>query len=810
MPKEDEGAGSPSGPGYTPEEIQRMAQYTELGGGFGRGRFEDDEGAELYESSFVLLERIKPKEKTVDTEKLKEAGENFDSALAYDIETMLSNYADLYSPADWELKRELGDLSRTVRRFERRIKSLERAKVTDARLDVAKSAYEKLKWAEGIETVLAGCMISTATYYAEEVHLANIPKVKVTGELAQAAFFKDLEGLDTKEHSEYLVSRDEIIKMQDDAMQISLMIGAVHQTEHENINNVSDASPLVPVKTPRERKEMALTSAQRKFIVEAFATRYEEDVKNEKGEVIHGKGEIITTGWVDPRTGKAYPVPVEIMNYFCMDKLTDTNRRRLLALMTSAVRMGALDKINSGEDSAVVANTVRTNAYGMVERDYFSPNHFQDTKERYANITVRSIIAKHLGDMSGGELGWGWYYEKTNWSDLKDWEKEMFAKSKEVEIVDVNGVKTSHEYVVLRVSKLGSIFSVDDIPSPFFPERHVADYQANVESTSEMMWGLADMFRREVRYHRPDWSPSLEEYCSWNPYLKEQVDSLFSGAYEAKISRNGVTFGAMDERLKKYMRQYKRAWPTWVTINGKPYAIPLFYPPVWYSLNVYRSMGDGGKDVSEVPSEMERMWEGRKLSEIDYRKFSDQVTDWKNVNGAQLARVLVLLFLSYKFSREGQQAYETYFTKVFDSKAFTDWEKRWRLGGRGEDAIAGILGLLSFAPFSTKVVLEKEELGKLGDPVATTSQKLALRTALDRSLATMELNAMYQPETKGTKKAGLKNLRGALGIMHRFYGNIETDWMLKSTLQTHDDLRQTEVNVGRDIDQVFKNNDVRI
>lgn len=835
----------PLPPGVIPEDmLRKMAEAGQNMEIPGFGYQLEDDGSDLHTCALVILEKTKKDEKKeLLPEKLDEYARNFDNALAIDIDNMLSNFAELYNPSDWELSTQLGNLKRIRRKFERRIQVIEGGKregeiVENHSLDVLKGVYEKLLWAEGVEKNIAGCMISTATYFAEEDRLANIPKIKVTVEDKQKAYAEKLPGLETYKKVESLLSRSEVIKMQDDAMQITLMAAAVHQTEYENIHDVSTENPLIPVSNPRDRKEMALTRDQRALITEVFATRYNNDVLNDRGQVLHKKGDVITTVWIDPITGRGHQVPQEILQYFCMDKTSDDNKKRYMALMVSMVSMGALDRLNNlkdGETAVTIAQEIRNSAEKLL-KEYYSPISRFDIKEVYANVAVRTIISQHLGDLSGGELGWGWKYEKTDWNRLEDWEKKIFEKCKEEEWVNIKGSIVKKEYVTLRVSDLGSIYAVDDIPSPMFPERHVADYQANVESTAELMWGLSDRFRREVRYHRPDWSPPLADYLVFNPFLREQVNDLLGEKlpdgsygickYANKLSREGYPFkkdgqdkdgkdlegttNGMDNRLLDYIRKYQRAWPTWVTIGGRECAIPLFYPTAWYSLNIWRSVGGSGKKAAEEPSIWERFWEGKKLSQVDYGKYAEHFTDWKNVNGAQLARVLVLLFLSYKFSRMAGGAYETYLTKIFDGKTFTDWEKRWRLGGRGEDVIGGILGLLTFSPFSTKVLIDKIGLGELVDDGTPGGEKTITRKAVDDALATTELNAMYIPKSKGTSKNALINMRGALGMFTRFHGLINYDWALKAALQTKNDKDKTWIEVNKDTDMVLRMNKIKV
>ena len=80
--------------------------------------------------------------------------------------------------------------------------------------------------------------------------------------------------------------------------------------------------------------------------------------------------------------------------------------------------------------------------------------------------------------------------------------------------------------------------------------------------------------------------------------------------------------------------------------------------------------------------------------------------------------------------------------------------------------------------------------------------------ANDLSMATLELNAMNLPRTKGTSKKGLQNLRGALGAFTRFYANVQTDWEIKAAKQTSSDRRKTLIEVNSDLSQVYKENSV--
>lgn len=778
----------PAAAGMDPEEIRRriMAAAAGVGEGIGLGYGPppEDEGVDLQTSIYLILQGTRVNaEGPPPPEALREFGENFDSALAYEIEGILEDYRRLYTPSDWELETKIDGIVRARRKFERRLTRLEEGGVQGPQVEFIREATKKLLWAEGTVIVLAGNMISTATYYAEEDRLANIPKIKVTGREMNIMFHENLAGYETVALSEELINRHEIVEMQADAQEITLMVAAVQQMEYERpLENAT------PVTNPRERERMVLDQRQIDLITQVFATRDDQ-------------GEIRMVDWVDPRTGNHHPVPEEILNYFCMDVTSEHNKRYFFALMTSMVNVGALNRLANGQNPATIGQLVRDRAQRILE-NADTNRVFGDMRERYAHLISRTLVAMHLGNLSAGELGWGWVYQKTKWEDLEDWEKQFFARARYSEV--------GTDYVNLRVSELGSIYSVDDIPSPLYPERHNTDYSANFETASEIYWGPADEFRRRSRYERPDWSPTLDEYMTHNPYIRDLVNQVLDGRYENKNANiKGRKFGKMDERLKSYIKKYVRVWPTWVTVNGKSYAIPLFYPPAWYSLNFWRSIGDNAKKPAESPSIQERMWEGLRISKINFNNYSDHVTDWKNVNGAQMARFLVLYFLSFRFARPANAAYETYMMKLMDINTLKDWEKRTRLSGRAEDVINGFLGMLLIAPFAAKTIADKTGVAGLADP-DLIGGKPAIMSAFEEGMATIINNALYAPKTKGLSKKALKNFNGTFAMFLDFYGEVNLDWALKSTAQTYTDQRDVKRQIAQRYATVVSNNGVTI
>ncbi len=839
----------PGQEGFTPQQQQELAALMELGLS-GLMAAPDEEGASLGGITAAILEETK-RGREMSPERLQQLEEGFDHGLAVDVNSILENYDRLYYPSEWELETQLKNMSSVKTRLERRIQTFEKKKEISesGTLTSLRRIYKKVLWAQGIETVLAGGMISTATYYAGEERIKNIPKIKITGKDNMQAYHETLSGLVTEEIKEGVVNREVIVQMQDTAMEASYLVAmGLHQRSAEL--TVSDT----PATEPRQREKMYIDKPTRDFMEDVFAARdikLVPDPEDPEGKKMkredHG---IIKVNWVDPNTGKSHEVSKDIINYFSLQDNTEGGRRMYINLMTAFVYMDAINRFNKGEDPIKLAKKIRDEAYSLQDNAY-SVGMYTDTKELYANIITRAMISKHLGDMSAGELGWGWVYEVATYEeDLFDAgadgggvEQVMFKKcavtfdqltKKQQEDVekrrDIEAKQgkqwkdlKDYHYVVVRVSEIGSIYNADDIPSPFYPERYVEEYQARAESASEVYKGLADSFRRLTRYYPPDWSPPIQEFCANNPVMLQWVDYLVNDKYAGRPERRGAKpYGKKDYRVTRYMAKYARAWPTWVTVNGKPYAVPMFYPPAWYSLNFWRSLGhsykkkdDGtmeskyGGKMSEVPSLHERFMERNKLSKVDFTQYSDQVVDWSNVNRAQLARGLVVLFLSNQFSSDGSNQFGNFVARPLNINTLKDWDKRMaRLGVRGEDVVAGVTGMLTFVPIAVKLIAEKSGVGQLGDPKlkANQTRRQEIEKSYRDAIASMKLNAFYLPKSKGLSKTAIQNFNNTYSMVIDTYAKIEMDWQIKAAAQNQSDLLDEAVPFQEDMAAILKMN----
>lgn len=822
----------------SPEQMAQMAANNAFEGMFPQFVNPEDEGADLHGMVYTILEKTQ-KNKEVEGDKLKELGKNFDNALVGEIDTVLVSFKDLYPTSDWELETQLKSLNKLTKKVERRIQPLleevlEKGGGLDKKTTFLLSVYKKLIWAEGMTKILAGEMISVATYFAGEKRIQNMPNIKITQDDYQKACHDRLEGLPIETRSDFLVNREEVVAMQDDAFTLSLMVAAVQQREPET--HVSD-SVISPAISPRERERMFLDDKTRQLIEEIFAARNED-------------GNIIYVNWMDPKTGNTYEVAKEILNYFCMSNVSSDNKRKYYALMTSAVALKALDELNLGkEDPVAIAKKVRERADKILET-YYLQKAFGGTTEKYASMAVQAIVAMHLGNMSSGDLGWGWAYEVAAWEELEKIEQEEFEKCK-VGFTDLTDAQQKEfllrkeaeekagkkwlepiSYVVLRVKDKGSVYSSDDTPSPFFPEDYVAEYQSRSETTSEVYWGLADEFRRMTRYHRPDWCPPIEKYLANNQYVSQLTNKLLNGTLgneilkEAVKDEDEVRYGDVDYRIINYINKYKRAWPTWVTLDGKPYSIPLFFPPAWYSLNFWRSLGaelvtetqDGNeivvgtkaKKAVEAPSLWEKFNEGLRLSKVNFLGYSEHATDWDNVNRVQLGRGLVLLFLSNQFSGDAAQAFGNFVTRPLNINTLKDWDKRMgRLGVRGENVIAGITGMLTFVPFAVKLIAEETGVGQLAD-LNVVNGRVAINLKYEKAISKLKLNASYLAKTKGLSKTAVTNFNKTYAMLVDFYSRIQLDWSLRATTQTRLDQIRIEKASEKSFEEVYKINKINI
>jgi hypothetical protein len=362
-----------------------------------------------------------------------------------------------------------------------------------------------------------------------------------------------------------------------------------------------------------------------------------------------------------------------------------------------------------------------------------------------------------------------------------------------------------------------------------------------------------------ARYFRPDWNPwntmGHKEDLINNPLMKEDLinnplmnklvtDLLVNRSYEKSIARDGSPYGEMDYRMWNFIKENARPWRTWVNIKvpqttnkeGKiipahevPYAIPLFFPPAWYSLNFWRSLGatsekikkpDGtetdeikynfGGKTPEVPSLLEKFWEGLRLDEVDFSQYSDQSTDWDNVNRVQLAKGLVMMFLSYNFSSEGANAYGNFMARPLNINTLKDWEKRMgRLGVRGENVVAGITGMLTYLPFAIKVIAEQTGVAALADPsIGSPSERLKIYLKYQRSISKLKINSSYLAKTKGVNKTALVNFNKTYSMFADFYSRIDLDWALKAQIQNQEDERKEGNLLDTEFNEVLRLNNL--
>lgn len=769
----------------TPEQI---AAFEGLGGGFmERSQTDPEEYMQLAAAELIrTLNITRDAEGSKLTPEAREemvadAVEKFDYSILWEIDKIVSHFENLYTPGEWELQRELEEIRKVKNKFMRKLaqEQMKEEKNQDPfKIKVLEAVARKTAWAHGKGTELSSNVIFTSVYYAGEQALVAIPRIKTRAENFIDGYSTDcFELKSSNEEIRGFVTRERIIEMQDDAFKLNLMVASVGQKSYEEIASTTKST------FPRERKSMPLTDKEINFIVEVFGTR-------------DGQGKLKTVEWIDPKTGKSTFVPEEILNYFTMTPTPD-NKKKFFALASTILEGQFLTKLESKDtDPKKLAEEVRNKANSRISEPV---KKYTDNLKMYSEQVMRVTIANQLGSMTSPELGWAWKYDKRDWDSLQDWEKKRFAKSKRID------EETGSEYVIVRTLDVGSIYSAGDSPTPFFQAVTVVNYQSNGETTSGFPAGTSDRFRRETFYRRPDEWPDIDEYLEGNSFLKQEIDDLRKGKWESRVLNSRGSFGEMDPRLKAYILKYLRAWPTWVVAgrdqNGEDvnFAIPLMFPPVLYSLNLWRAISsDPSEKIHSVPSLYERFMEGMKMSDIKFDQYNDHVNDWEGVNRAQAAKFWVMYFLNPNFTKEAGNAVQAYLSNPLESDPMKDWLKRGRLI-RGEDAEQGMLAMVTLAPSIVKAIGDKLAIIKLGfdGVLVSEKEKTSILDNYKEAIATVMQNAVDLPNTKGVSKSAIKNFGKSLAMLIDFYGEIYLKWCIMAGQQhgsSKRNLRYTSVN----------------
>lgn len=773
----------------TPDAIKALLEQnrraTELSAVNKTGEFIDHIG-QVCQIQFD--EKKTPQEKDGAFEVLKTSHEDFIIAQMGPIIDMEGSFDRFHNEVPWESRygeQTYDTANGLIDDALRRTRRMEPGEERKLKISLLKEAKRTTVWAQGLFQVLEGSATALDTYYAGEDQMRQLltNHVKITETAFERAFSKDLPGLemtpderkmfteklaDDKEIGNNVESfRDLATKYQDQRLEIAMLVAEVQQ-EDFNIPPSANAATK-----PREREAMYIDPKKRQLIYEIFGEREIDQNGEEKA--------IKNINWID-KNGRQHLIPENLLNFYCMEP-TEENKRRYKALVQSMLSLGALDQLKDNENTVgavvTIGEQVRSRANEILKNTYAEEQF--SIKDKLASLITRAGVDMDWGMMSAGELGWGWKYEKIDWDTLSDEEKTKYAAIKQVK-QDDNGTETV--FVVLRTSEIGGIYSALDVQSPMYTNRHVWDYQANSETTSQMHLATPDGFRKEVPFQKPDWMPSIEKYLPYNPVLRKMLYKLFTDGYKDDQFWDGERgkYGSLDKRVVTYMKKNLNAWPSWPTVDGKAgqfMAMPLFFPSHWLSLNFWRSLGDEGKDAKELPSLWERFKEGKKLSEVPFLKYKDVAVDWNNVNKAQFARVLLPLFLPHKMSRDILGEYEKFFPEEPGADGIKELAKRIRLGVRGETADMGVIEI-TMIPYLINLHLFKTTgiMGIAGD----TGN--ALKEKWQRALVKWANEAANLPPTKGLKRKAITNYNKSLAMLIDFYGTLFLDYAKTASGQT--------------------------
>ncbi len=771
-----------------------------------KGNFSEETQRQIREAATtqnLTEDQIKEGLKTEAYEKLREKYEDYVVAQLGPILDMEDAFDRLHQEVPWESRYgeqtygSIVDLVDSALRKTRRVENPEDKKIEVALL---KEMKRTALWAQGNFFVLEGSATSIDTYFAGEDQIRQLltNHVKITETAFEKAFSKNLPGLETDDEQKIRFKekfskdtelgqgvegvRELLTTFQDDRMHIAMMVAEVQQEDFDNPPS-QDAAVR-----PRERDAMFIDERHRHFVHEIFATR---EVDNSGTE-----GEIKYVTWVD-KNGNNRVVPEQLLNYYNMEP-TEDNKRRYKALMQAALSLDALRQLNEGGDVVDIGEAVRKKADEILKGLYGEEKY--SLRDKLAGVIARAGIDIDSGLMACGELGWGWRYEKFRWSGLTSEEQRLYVNIKQdgeaetkwsdlsageqAEYLrnhpgktpeDFEKVKLDCGFVVFRTSETGSIYSALDTWSPMYPDYHVWMYHGNAETTSQLLPATPNDFRMEAITHKPDWRPPIENYLSYNEINRKMLYKLFSGGFKDNEIWSGTTFGELDPRVIKYMKKNMKAWVSWPTFgktkSGKEcrFAIPMFIPASWLSINFWRALGENGKDAKNAPSLWERFKEGSKLSEVPYTQYKDLSVDWTHVNAAQFARVLMMQFLPHKLSNDIKGEYDKFFPDEPSAEAIKELAKRIRLGTRGEPADMGVIEIAMIPMLLSLHLYKKYSLiGRYSTPTSGPAMELDWRSAVSG----WQVEMANLPPQKGLKRSAIKNYGKSMAMLMDFYAPI--------------------------------------
>lgn len=793
-----------------------------------KGNFSEEVQKQIKEAALqqkVPEDQIKESLKKESYEQLREKYEDYVVAQLGPISDIQDAFDRLHQEVPWESRYgeqtygSIVDLVDSALRKTRRIDKEEDKKIEVALL---KEMKRTALWAQGNFFVLEGSATAIDTYFAGEDQIRQLltNHVKITETSFEKAFSKDLPGLELGEDQKVRFRvkfakdtelgpgvesvRELLISFQDDRLRLAMMVAEVQQEDFDNPPTAD------PAKSPRERDAMFIDPRKREFVYQVFGAEGTEDLT-----------------WID-KNNQQHLVPGEILNYYCMEP-TEDNKRRYKALMQSALSLNALRQLDENGDVSAIAESVKKKANEILKGLYGEEKY--SLREKLAGVVARAGIDIDSGLMACGELGWGWKYEKYRWSGLIPEEQRLYAGIKQDGEVKVRWSElTAGEqaeylrnhpgkipedfekveldgFVVFRTSDTGSIYVALDTWSPMYPDYHVWIYHGNAETTSQLLLATPHDFRMEAVTHKPDWRPPIENYLSYNVVDRKMLYKLFTGGFKNDEIWKGTTFGDLDPRVVKYMKKNMKAWVSWPTFgktrDGKEcrFAIPMFTPAAWLSLNFWRSLalsedGKRAKDVKDAPSLWEKFKEGLKLSEVPYTKYKDLAVDWTHVNASQFARVLMMQFLPHKLSNDIKGEYDKFFPEEPSAEAIKELAKRIRLGTRGEPADMGVIEIAMIPTLISLHLFKKHNLFSVVKS-GGGNEKIAWQNETVKWI----VEAANLPPQKGLKRSAIKNYGKSIAMLLDFYAPI----FLEYAKFGGGILRESEIQADLNLDKRIKN-----
>jgi hypothetical protein len=373
------------------------------------------------------------------------------------------------------------------------------------------------------------------------------------------------------------------------------------------------------------------------------------------------------------------------------------------------------------------------------------------TKEEYAAL---SKLAMHSFTNNEG-----------NFDDLK----RIQLSDKDAKDKDDNPIP-QYQFIVKRVSELGSIYETKDITTLVFWARHIVDYDTFAYSRSTLLFPSMGWYREMWEEQAPYWRPTLEYFAvrdstlmnmlGWKPNStgilsdgnileKEKVKNFY------KIGATGLQpsmYGKFNYKVRDYIKENAWAFVTpWTNSPGSPegeydLVMPMFLPTSIPDINFWRAVSLEGPAVKVKDYKKKTMWHerlrGKTYSEFEWKNMDVNKNSWEVNNTFQMERWLGPLVTPHVFNRMTAAEVEKFYNEP-NGLSEKEGGKRAGLSLRGSSVEDGVIRASVFS--QNKVFASVGITGIMGvssDKIKSVTTELSLNNA-DLNAALNEWRKVY-------------------------------------------------------------------